>query len=56
MQKLTKEDGSTPDMVEANVEQLREVFPEVFINGKIDFDALKETLGTYVDDREERRV
>lgn len=54
MQKLTKNDGSTPDMVEANIEQLREVFPEVFIDGKIDFDALKETLGSYVDDREER--
>jgi len=54
MQKLTKKDGSTPDMVEANIEQLREVFPEVFIDGKIDFDALKDTLGDYLDDREER--
>ena len=47
-------DGSSPDVVADNIERLRDIFPEVFANGSIDFDALKETLGEYVDDREER--
>ena len=54
MDKLTKQDGSSPDIVAENVERLRELFPEVFADGAIDFEALKETLGEYVDDREER--
>jgi adenine-specific DNA-methyltransferase len=49
-----KTDGASPDVVADNVERLRELFPEVFADGSIDFDALKETLGEYVDDREER--
>ncbi|AHF04560.1 DNA methylase N-4 [Marichromatium purpuratum 984] len=54
MKKLTREDGASPDLVADNIERLRELFPEVFADGLIDFDALKETLGDYVDDREER--
>ncbi len=54
MKKLTKEDGSSPDVVADNIEKLHEIFPEVFADGHIDFDALKQTLGEYVDDREER--
>ena len=49
-----KTDGSSPDIVADNIERLREIFPEVFADGAVDFDALKETLGEYVDDREER--
>ena len=49
-----KTDGASPDVVADNIERLREIFPEVFADGAIDFDALKETLGEYVDDREER--
>lgn len=54
MEKLTREDGASPDIVADNIERLREIFPEVFADGSIDFDALKQTLGDYVDDREER--
>ncbi len=54
IKKLTKVDGSSPDVVADNIEKLREIFPEVFADGYIDFDALKQTLGEYVDDREER--
>ena len=54
MDKLTPKDGETPDIVVENIERLRELFPEVFVDGSIDFDALKQTLGSYVDDREER--
>ena len=55
IQKLDpKKDGASPDVVADNIERLREIFPEVFADGSVDFDALKETLGEYVDDREER--
>ena len=54
MDKLTPKDGETLDVVGENIKRLRELFPEVFVDGSIDFDALKQTLGSYVDDREER--
>ncbi|QQR91063.1 MAG: site-specific DNA-methyltransferase [Myxococcales bacterium] len=46
--------GSSPDGVRENIQRMQEIFPEVFAEGKVDFDALRETLGDYVDDREER--
>ncbi len=49
-----KTDGSTANIVEENVAKLRELFPDVFTEGKVDFDALRETLGSYTDDRQER--
>jgi adenine-specific DNA-methyltransferase len=54
MDKLTPNNGASPDIVAENIERLREIFPEVFADGNVDFDALKQTLGSYVDDREER--
>ena len=33
------------DVSEGQVARLREIFPEVFVEGKIDFDKLKITLG-----------
>jgi adenine-specific DNA-methyltransferase len=37
--------ASSGDVLEAQVAKLRELFPEVFVEGKIDFDKLKITLG-----------
>lgn len=55
MEKLDpKFDGATTDIVEENIAKLKELFPEAFTEGKIDFDALKETLGEYIDERQER--
>lgn len=55
MEKLDpKTDGSTPDIVEQNVEQLKALFPEIVTEGKVDFDVLQEVLGDYTDEREER--
>lgn len=54
MKKLSRQDGATADIVRDNLERLREWFPEVFVSGKIDFDALRSSLGDHVDDREER--
>ncbi len=55
MEKLDpKTDGATMDIVGQNMEKLKELFPDVFTEGKVDFDALRETLGDYIDDREEQ--
>ena len=35
-------------IVEQNIQQLKELFPEVFSEGKIKFDQLQELLGNYV--------
>ena len=51
---MDKMDGKTMDIVAENLGKLKELFPEAFNEGKIDFDALKEVLGTFVDDRDER--
>lgn len=41
-------------IVPEQVEQLRDIFPQAFTEGKIDFDKLKESLGEEVDSRPER--
>jgi len=51
---MEKMDGKTMDIVAENVGRLKELFPEAFTEGKVDFEALKEVLGTFVDDRDER--
>ena len=46
MEKLDpKTDGATTDIVEQNIEKLKALFPDVFTEGKVDLDALRETLG-----------
>jgi adenine-specific DNA-methyltransferase len=47
-------DSKTLDIVAENVSKLKGLFPEAFTEGKVDFDALKEVLGEYVDGRDER--
>ena len=47
-------DGASKDILEENVQELKKIFPEVVTEGKIDFEKLKETLGEYVENREER--
>jgi len=51
---MEKIDGKTIDIVAENVGKLKELFPEAFTEGKVDFEALKEVLGTFVDDHDER--
>lgn len=46
--------STSTDIVADNISKLKELFPEVFTEGKVDFDALKEVLGDYVDGRDER--
>ena len=47
-------DGKTPDLAVENIKMLQQIFPDVFEEGKIDFDKLKQVLGEYVDDEKER--
>lgn len=42
------------DITDANIEQLKQLFPDVFSEGKVDFNALKAVLGEAVDDSDER--
>ncbi|HIF9507302.1 TPA: site-specific DNA-methyltransferase [Photobacterium damselae] len=56
MEKIT---GSSPeakslDITNQNIEQLKQLFPDVFSEGKIDFEALRAVLGEEIDDSEER--
>lgn len=46
--------GESKDIMAENIEQLKQLFPEVFAENSIDFDKLKAVLGEYVDDDEER--
>jgi len=49
-----KTDGASLDIVGQNIEKLRELFPDIFTEKKIDFDVLREIIGDYIDDRQER--
>src|SRR5690606_34118303 len=46
--------GKTPDIAEENIKKLMTIFPEVVTDGKVDFEKLKQLLGEYVDDSNER--
>ena len=46
--------GKSMDLTEDNLNKLKELFPEVFEEGKIDFDKLRLLLGDNVEDKEER--
>ncbi|MBF0127279.1 MAG: site-specific DNA-methyltransferase, partial [Magnetococcales bacterium] len=51
MKKLAPNDPEmhSADLLAENVERLKEIFPEAFTEGKIDFAVLKELLGGHVD-------
>ena len=47
-------DGHSLDITKHNIEQLKRLFPNIFTEGKIDFDALKSELGEYIESSDER--
>jgi len=47
-------ESKSADVVAANIEQLKSLFPEAFTEGKLDFEVLKGLLGGTVDEREEK--
>jgi adenine-specific DNA-methyltransferase len=42
------------DVIAGNIEALKALFPEVCIEGKVDFDVLRQILGGAVEEREEK--
>lgn len=49
-----KINGQSADIVADNLNQLKALFPEAFIEGKVNFDVLKQLLGGALDEREEK--
>jgi adenine-specific DNA-methyltransferase len=56
MKPITAADAEarSADVVADNIARLKELFPEAFTEGKVDFDVLKQILGGVVEEREEK--
>ena len=56
MEKLTVNDPRTrsADPVADNLDKLRALFPEAFTEGAVDFEVLRQLLGSEIDEREEK--
>ncbi|MYV40863.1 site-specific DNA-methyltransferase [Streptomyces sp. SID1328] len=56
MQQVQQGDPETEskDLVAANVDQLKSLFPDAFTEGRIDFDVLMQLLGENIDEGKER--
>ena len=46
--------GKTPDIAEDNILKLKQIFPDVFTEDKVDFEKLQQVLGNYTEDSNER--
>ena len=46
--------GESMNIVEDNIEKLKSIFPDVFTEGKVDFDKLQDVLGNYIEKKDER--
>ena len=51
---MEKLQGTSMDIVQDNIEKLKEIFPEIFTEGKIDFEVLKQLLGEKIETNKER--
>lgn len=51
---MEKLKGTSMNIVQDNIEKLKQIFPDIFSEEKIDFEALKTVLGEYVDVEQER--
>jgi adenine-specific DNA-methyltransferase len=47
-------EAQSANLLEGNLAQLKALFPEAFTEGRVDFEVLKQLLGTAVDEREEK--
>lgn len=54
MKEISKVDLQSKDIKAENIDKLRQLFPEIFTEGKIDFDKLKLTLGEEIDLEKEK--
>ncbi|MGL6167894.1 MAG: site-specific DNA-methyltransferase, partial [Fusobacteriaceae bacterium] len=51
---MEKLNGASMDIVGDNIQKLKSIFPEIFSEDKIDFNALKAVLGEHIDTENER--
>lgn len=51
---IPQAESKSADLLAQNIEQLKQIFPEVIKEGKVDFEALHDLLGNYADTPEER--
>jgi len=51
---IPQAESKSADLIQENLEQLKQIFPEVMKEGKVDFEALHDLLGNYADTPEER--
>ena len=51
---MKKLEGRSMDIVQDNIEKLKEIFPEAFTEGKVDFTVLKHLLGEKIEESKER--
>lgn len=51
---MEKLNGQSMNLTENNIDNLKQIFPEVFTEGKIDFDKLRLILGDNIEENDER--
>ncbi|MAD30413.1 MAG: site-specific DNA-methyltransferase [Flavobacteriaceae bacterium] len=53
--KITSDDqvSRSKDLIQENIDQLKQLFPEIVSEGKIDFKSLQQVLGDEIEDEEE---
>ena len=51
---MKKINGESMDITAENIKAMEQLFPEAFEEGKIDFDVLRQLLGDFVDDAQEK--
>ena len=51
---MEKLNGQSMNLTENNIDNLKQLFPEVFTEGKIDFDKLRLVLGDNIEENDER--
>ncbi len=56
MNKITANDpeARSTDLLAENIERLKSIFPETLVDGRIDFDALRQLLGAELDEGDEK--
>lgn len=56
MQKINipQVESQSADLIQENIEQLKQIFPEIIKEGRIDVEVLNDLLGNYIDTPEER--
>ena len=54
MKEFSEDDGKSMDIIADNLEKLKQIFPEAYKEGKIDFNTLEAVLSGHIDDKEEK--